>query len=158
MKRAQAFDQDMGRSGNYEERRTDSSTFKFHSHELQLVNSDKADVRWILGVFYSKERNNIVYAIDQADNDGHGDHSQITSFISDDPGAAVAFFVQPDRSVQSQAIFTQETFDLNDVSVMTGITLLQRRPHILLAQTLGTSPGEGNEPPGTEAKVPSPVP
>ncbi|RYZ45276.1 MAG: TonB-dependent receptor, partial [Sphingobacteriales bacterium] len=112
MKRKQAFDQDMGRSGNYEERRTDSSTFKFLSHEVQLVNSDDSLLRWIFGGFYSQERNSIVYAIDQADSDGGGDREKITSFISYDSGAAVAFFVQPDRRVHSKAIFTQGTIDL----------------------------------------------
>lgn len=119
MKREQGFDQDMGRSGNYEQRRTDSSTFKFHSHELQLVNSDSEHLRWILGAFYSKERNDIVYAIDQADDDGRGDHTKTTSFISDFGGAAVAFFVQPDRSVQSKAAFAQETYDINDANRLT---------------------------------------
>lgn len=119
MEREQGFDQDMGRSGNYEQRRTDSSTFRFNSHELQLINSDKEKLRWILGVFLSQERNDIVYAIDQADDDGHGDHTKTTSFISDFGGAATAIFMQPDRRVQSQAAFAQATYDLNELSRFT---------------------------------------
>ncbi len=114
MQRQQGFDQDMGRSGNYEQRRTDSSTFRFHSHEVQLINSDKEHLRWILGIFSSQERNDIVYAIDQADDDGHGDPTKTTSFISDLGGAATAIFVQPDRQVESAAVFAQATYDLND--------------------------------------------
>lgn len=114
MKREQGFDQDMGRSGNYEQRRTDSSTFRFHSHEVQLINSDKEHLRWIIGAFTSQERNDIVYAIDQADDDGHGDPTKTTSFISDFGGAATAIFVQPDRRVKSTAIFAQATYDIND--------------------------------------------
>jgi len=114
MKRHQGFDQDMGRSGNYEQRRTDSSTFRFHSHEVQLMNSDKEHLRWIIGAFSSQERNNIVYAIDQADDDGHGDPTKTTSFISDFGGAATAIFMQPDRQVESRAVFAQATYDLNE--------------------------------------------
>lgn len=119
MEREQGFDQDMGRSGNYEQRRTDSSTFRFRSHELQLINSDKEHLRWIVGAFASQERNDIVYAIDQADDDGHGDPTKTTSFISDFGGAATAIFVQPDRRVESKALFAQATYDLNDSSRFT---------------------------------------
>ena len=119
MQRHQGFDQDMGRSGNYEQRRTDSSTFRFRSHELQLINSDKEHLRWIVGAFTSQERNDIVYAIDQADDDGHGDHTKTTSFISDFGGAATAIFVQPDRQVESRAVFAQATYDLDESSRFT---------------------------------------
>lgn len=122
MRRRQAFDQDMGRSGSYEQRRTDSSRFRFHSHELQLINSDKEHFRWILGGFYSQERNDIVYAIDQADDDGNGNPQNTTSFISDFGGAATAIFVQPDRQVRSRALFAQATYDLeNDTHVTAGV-------------------------------------
>ncbi|WP_189415313.1 TonB-dependent receptor domain-containing protein [Cellvibrio zantedeschiae] len=114
MRREQGFDQDMGRSGNYEQRRTDNSTFRFRSHELQLINSDKEHLRWIVGAFASQERNDIVYAIDQADDDGHGDPTKTTSFISDFGGAATAIFVQPDRRVESKAAFAQITYDVNE--------------------------------------------
>lgn len=119
MTRQQNFDQDMGRSGHFEQRRTDSSTFRFHSHELQWMNSDRARLRWVLGAFQSKERNSIVYAIDHAEDDGNGDPTQTTSFISDDPGAAVALFVQPDRRVESRALYAQGTYDLNTRSRLT---------------------------------------
>ena len=119
MRRQQSFDQDMGRSGNYEQRRTDSSTFRFRSHEIQLINSDKEHLRWILGAFTSQERNDIVYAIDQADGDGGGDPTKITSFISDFGGAAVAYFVQPDRQVESKAMFAQATYDLDEINRVT---------------------------------------
>ncbi|MET0355212.1 MAG: TonB-dependent receptor, partial [Cellvibrio sp.] len=119
MKRQQGFDQDMGRSGNYEQRRTDRSTFRFGSHELQLMNGDEENLRWIIGAFASRERNDIVYAIDQADNDGNGDPTKTTSFISDFGGAAVAIFMQPERRVESEALYTQATYDLNNVSRFT---------------------------------------
>jgi len=119
MEREQGFDQDMGRSGNYEQRRTDNSTFRFNSHEVQLINSDKESFRWIVGAFASQERNDIVYAIDQADDDGHGDPTKTTSFISDFGGAATAIFMQPDRRVQSKAVFAQATYDLNELSRFT---------------------------------------
>jgi len=119
MRREQAFDVDRGRSGDYEQRRTVDSTFRVHSHELQLINSDNASFRWILGAFYSLEKNDIVFTIDQADDDGDGDLTNTTSYISDDPGAAVAFFVQPDRRVKSRAAFAQGTWDLSAVSRFT---------------------------------------
>ncbi len=119
MEREQGFDQDMGRSGSYEQRRTASSTFRFNSHELQLINSDTESLRWILGAFVSQERNDIVYAIDQADDDGRGDPTNTTSFISDFGGAATAIFMQPDRRVQSKAMFAQATYDLSELSRFT---------------------------------------
>ncbi|MDN3640728.1 TonB-dependent receptor [Simiduia curdlanivorans] len=119
MTREQNFDQDMGRSGHFEQRRTDSSTFDFSSHEIQLVNSDRARLRWVLGAFQSKEQNAIVYAIDHANDDGNGDPTNTTSFISDDPGAAVALFVQPDRRVETQALYAQGTYDLRTQTRLT---------------------------------------
>lgn len=116
MTREQNFDQDMGRSGHFEQRRTDSSTFRFHSHELQWVNSDRARLRWVLGAFMSQEQNAIVYAIDNANDDGGGDLTNTTSFISNDPGAGVALFVQPDRRVESRAAYAQGTYDLQPES------------------------------------------
>lgn len=119
MTREQNFDQDMGRSGHFEQRRTDSSTFDFASHELQLVNSDRARLRWVLGAFTSREQNAIVYAIDHANDDGNGDPTNTTSFISDDLGAAVALFVQPDRRVESKALYAQGTYDLEPSTRLT---------------------------------------
>lgn len=119
MTREQNFDQDMGRSGHFEQRRTDSSAFDFSSHEIQLVNSDRAKFRWVLGAFTSKEQNAIVYAIDHANDDGNGDPTNTTSFISDDPGAAVALFVQPDRRVETQAFYAQGTYDLQSQTRLT---------------------------------------
>ena len=65
MSRRQIFDADNGRDGAFEQQRTDSSQFRFYSHELQLLNSESERLRWVLGAFSSKEQNDIVFAVDQ---------------------------------------------------------------------------------------------
>lgn len=113
MLREQNFDQDMGRSGHFEQRRTHNSDFGFSSHELQWQSAYEATTPWVLGLFQASENNSIVYAIDHAYDDGNGDPTQTTSYISDDPGAAVALFVQPDRRVNSWAVYGQGTINLH---------------------------------------------
>ncbi len=114
MRRQQSFDLDKGRDGSYEQQRTHSSDFHFYSQELQLVNRDDADFQWILGAFNSSENNDIVFALDQQNGGGDRAVGSGTSWISDDPGAAVAYFVQPERRVSSKALFAQGTYHMND--------------------------------------------
>jgi iron complex outermembrane receptor protein len=114
MRRQQSFDLDKGRDGSYEQQRTHSSDFNFFSHELQLVNRDDAKFRWILGVFYSSENNGIVFALDQQNGGSDREIGLGTSWISEDPGAAVAYFIQPERRVRSVALFAQGTYHLNE--------------------------------------------
>ncbi len=119
MTREQSFDLDKGRDGSYEQQRTHSSDFNFYSHEVQLMNGDEARFRWILGAFQSSENNGIVFALDHQNPGGDRAPGSGTSWISDDPGAAVAYFIQPERRVRSKAIFAQGSYDLSDKSRLT---------------------------------------
>lgn len=119
MLRQQIFDADNGRDGAFEQQRTDSSEFQFYSHELQLLNSESARLRWVLGLFSSDERNDIVFAIDQQNASDIRGPEGASSWISDDPGAAVSYAVQPDRRVESLGIYAQGTYDINASSKLT---------------------------------------
>ncbi len=116
MSRSQSFDADFGRDGSFEQQRTHSSEFDFYSHEIQLRSRDNARLTWIVGGYASRERNRIVFAVDQQNTGGNRSPEGATSFISDDPGAAVSFAVQPDRRVDSLGIFAQSIYAINDRS------------------------------------------
>ena len=67
MRRQQIVDSDNGRSSGFEQQRTHSSNFEFSSHELQLMNDDTQRLRWLLGAFFSREENEIVFAVDSTE-------------------------------------------------------------------------------------------
>jgi iron complex outermembrane receptor protein len=119
MNRQQIFDADNGRDGSFEQQRTDSSIFKFSSHEIQLLNSDTANLQWLVGAFASREKNKIVFAVDQQNAGGGRFAEGATSWISSDGGAAVSYAVQPDRRVVSLGVFAQAAYSLNDYSRLT---------------------------------------
>ena len=119
MKREQIVDADNGRSSSFEQQRTHSSDFQFSSHELQLMNADSERLRWLMGGFYSRERNQIVFAVDQQ-NAGGGRYAEgATSWISNYEGAAVSYAIQPNRRVESLGVFAQATYDINQISRLT---------------------------------------
>jgi len=114
MTREQIYDADNGRDGSFEHQRTDSSSFEFYSHEIQLINSDDDQFKWVIGALMSEEQNEIVFAVDQQ-NAGGGRHPEgASSWISDHGGAAVSYAVQPDRRVESLGVFAQGTYEFND--------------------------------------------
>ncbi|MBL4826710.1 MAG: TonB-dependent receptor, partial [Spongiibacteraceae bacterium] len=119
MKRQQIFDADNGRDGGFEQQRTYRSDFKFYSHEIHLLNSDTARLRWVAGAFSSQEKNAIVFAIDQQNTGGSRSADGASSWISDHGGAAVHYAIQPDRRVKSLGIYAQATYDLNAFSRFT---------------------------------------
>ncbi len=119
MNRQQIFDADNGRDGSFEQQRTDSSRFKFRSHEIQLLNSDTERLRWVVGAFASKEKNEIVFAVDQQNAGGGRFPVGASSWISDHGGAAVSYAAQPDRRVESLGLFAQGAYDLNAYSRFT---------------------------------------
>ena len=119
MDRQQIVDADNGRSSSFEQQRTHSSNFKFSSHELQLMNDDTERLRWLLGGFFSREKNEIVFAVDQQNAGGERNADGATSWISDFEGAAVSYAIQPDRRVESMGLFSQLTYDLDRFSRFT---------------------------------------
>jgi iron complex outermembrane receptor protein len=119
MQREQIVDADNGRSSSFEQQRTHSSDFQFSSHELQFMNSDTERLRWLMGTFYSREKNKIVFAVDQQ-NPGGGRYPEgATSWINDFDGAAVSYAIQPNRRVESLGVFAQANYDINQFSRLT---------------------------------------
>ena len=114
MSREQIYDADNGRDGSFEHQRTDSSTFNFYSHEVQLINSDAEQFKWLIGALISEEKNEIVFAVDQQNAGGGRYPEGASSWISDHGGAAVSYAVQPDRRVESLGFFAQGTYEFND--------------------------------------------
>ncbi|MBT6593564.1 MAG: TonB-dependent receptor [Porticoccaceae bacterium] len=119
MRRQQIVDADNGRSSSFEQQRTHSSDFTFSSHELQLMNDDTERLRWLLGAFFSREKNEIVFAVDQQNAGGGRFANGATSWINDFDGAAVSYAIQPDRQVESMGLFSQVTYDLDELSSLT---------------------------------------
>lgn len=119
MTREQIVDADNGRSSSFEQQRTHSSNFQFASHEVQLMNNDSERLRWLVGTFYSREKNKIVFAVDQQ-NAGGGRYPQgATSWISNSDGAAVSYAIQPNRRVESLGVFAQATYDIDPFNRIT---------------------------------------
>ena len=116
MDRSQIFDADNGRSGAFEQQRTDSSRFRFYSHEVQFLNDEQARTKWVVGAFMSRERNDIVFSVDQQNAGAGRGPEGASSWISDDGGAAVSYAIQPDRRVESLGLFAQSTYEINDSS------------------------------------------
>lgn len=119
MTREQIVDADNGRSSSFEQQRTHSSNFQFSSHELQLMNDDRERLRWVLGAFYSREKNKIVFAVDQQNAGGGRYPENASSWISNTGGAAVSYAVQPNRRVESLGVFAQTTYDIDQFRRLT---------------------------------------
>ena len=119
MKRGQIVDADNGRSSSFEQQRTHSSNFQFSSHELQLMNDDSERLRWLMGTFYSREYNKIVFAVDQQNAGGGRNAEGATSWISNFDGAAVSYAIQPNRRVESLGVFAQATYDFDQFNRLT---------------------------------------
>ena len=100
----------------FEQQRTHSSNFQFSSHELQLMNSDAERLRWLMGTFYSREKNQIVFAVDQQNAGGGRYPEGATSWINSFDGAAVSYAIQPNRRVESLGVFAQATYDIDQLS------------------------------------------
>ena len=119
MTREQIVDADNGRSSSFEQQRTHSSNFQFSSHELQLMNNDSERLRWLMGTFYSREKNKIVFAVDQQNAGGGRYPEGATSWISNSNGAAVSYAIQPNRRVESLGVFAQATYDIDQYNRIT---------------------------------------
>ena len=119
MQRQQITDIDNGRTGGFEQERTFSSNFKFASNEIQLISNNLESVEWLAGLYSSREKNSIVFAVDQQ-NAGGGRYSQgATSWINDIDGAAVSYAVQPDRRINSLGVYSQAVYKLDPSSRIT---------------------------------------
>ncbi len=106
------FDPDSGKQlylGGFGENRTVNSRFDFMSHELQLKSTGTNVIDWIVGGYYSHEKNRIRFDVDQ--RDGYRDGTT---------RAFVGSFIQADREIDSRAAFGQATWNVNDRLRVTG--------------------------------------
>jgi iron complex outermembrane receptor protein len=94
--------------GAFGENRTLSSRYDFQSHELQLKSSGTQTIDWILGAYYSHEKNRIRFDIDQRNGYRDGTFSWAGSFI------------QANRQIDSRAVFGQAVWHVNDAIRVTG--------------------------------------
>ena len=84
--------------GGFGENHTVSSRYDFMSHEVQLKSTGKNAIDWILGAYYSHEKNRIRFDIDQRNGYRDGTFSWAGTFI------------QADREIDSRAAFPQKCF------------------------------------------------
>ncbi|MFW2828898.1 TonB-dependent receptor [Sphingomonas sp. ID0503] len=94
--------------GAFNENRTLSSRYNFQSHEVQLKSTGENTIDWILGAYYSHEKNRIRFDIDQRNGYRDGTFSWAGSFI------------QANRQIDSRAAFGQATWNVNDAIRLTG--------------------------------------
>ncbi|KAK0349225.1 hypothetical protein LTR94_034027, partial [Friedmanniomyces endolithicus] len=78
------------------------------SHEIQLKSSGEQAIDWILGAYYSHEKNRIRFDIDQRNGYRDGTFSWAGSFI------------QANRQIDSRAVFGQAVWHVNDAIRVTG--------------------------------------
>jgi len=91
------------------ENRTVYSRYDFLSQEIQLKSRGKHVIDWIVGGYFSHEKNQIRFDVDQ--RNGYRD------------GATRGFvgsFIQPDREIDSYAAFGQATWNIRDRLRLTG--------------------------------------
>ncbi|MDX3885217.1 MULTISPECIES: TonB-dependent receptor [Sphingomonas] len=94
--------------GAFNENRTVWSRYDFQSHELQLKSTGEQAVDWILGAYYSHEKNKIRFDIDQRNGYRDGTFSWAGSFI------------QANRQIDSRAVFGQAVWHATDWLRVTG--------------------------------------
>lgn len=116
MQRKQLYDTDQGRTGDYEVERTVSSNFNFLSHELLLKSESNNRLSWLAGLFASRERNDILFAVDQQNVGGARIASDVSSWISGLPGAGVFYANQPQRRSESLGAYTQFIFQVSELT------------------------------------------
>ena len=91
------------------ENRTVYSRFDFLSQEVQLKSRGKHVIDWIVGGYFSHEKNQIRFDVDQ--RNGYRDGTT---------RGFVGSFIQPDRQIDSYAAFGQATWNLNERLRLTG--------------------------------------
>lgn len=98
--RSQRSDQDRGITGWDMSIFFDDATFESQSHELQLQSTGDGPLQWITGLFYFQEDNAMAGGwINSANN--------------------ADFWDQPNRTLKSEAVFAQATYDLTDRLALT---------------------------------------
>lgn len=95
--------------GAFGENRTVNSKYDFMSHEVQLKSSGENKIDYIIGGYYSHEKNQIRFDVDQRDGYRNGATR-----------AFVGSFIQADREIDSLAGFGQVTWNVTKALRITG--------------------------------------
>lgn len=122
MARKNASDNDAGtQPGFKQEHRTEWSRFKNHTHELNLKSTDGGMFEWIAGLFSIHEDNRIRFDIDISSAAVPAGNGPIV-VVPTQPGdtAWAMSFIQPKRTLDSNAIFGQGTLNLGKEFALTG--------------------------------------
>jgi iron complex outermembrane recepter protein len=106
------FDQSQlyGNEPQGDTRNTVYSTYEGTQHELQLTSPGDRRFTWTAGLFYFKEDNSIRFDML---------HGSWGFTPQDDPNGVLSTFVQPSRSLESQSIYGQGTFNVTDALRLT---------------------------------------
>jgi iron complex outermembrane receptor protein len=123
LKRKNASDNDAGvLPGFKQEHRTEWSKFDNYTHELQLKSTDdKSPLQWLVGGFMIHEDNSIRFDIDISQTAVPAGLGPIVVHptLPGDTAWAMSF-IQPKRTLDSKAVFTQATYALSKDFKLTG--------------------------------------
>lgn len=121
MERRNASDNDGGaRFWFKQEHRTEWSEFKSYSHELNIKSIGDSRLQWIAGAYVMHEDNSIRFDIDIAEIAAPPASGVIVVHPTAAADTAWAMsFIQPERTLDSQAVFAQATFDFTDALRLT---------------------------------------
>ena len=95
-------------NGAFEENRTVSSSYEFYSHEVQIKSIGTHPVDWIVGGYFSHEKNAIRFDVDIRNGYRDGTFNYAGSFI------------QVDRTIESKAGFGQAVWHVTPHIRLTG--------------------------------------
>lgn len=122
MTRQNASDNDAGTSPGFkQEHRTEWSRFDSTTHELNLKSTDGGAFEWIAGLFSIHEDNRIRFDIDISSTAVPAGNGPIV-VVPTAPGdtAWAMSFIQPKRTLDSNALFGQATFRPSQALAFTG--------------------------------------
>jgi iron complex outermembrane receptor protein len=116
MERANASDNDAGTNPGFkQEHRTEWSSFDSYSHELNLKSTGDGRFQWITGAYLVHEDNSIRFDIDIAQVTPPPEPEVIVVNPTAPGDTAWAMsFIQPKRTLDSQAAFAQATLGFTD--------------------------------------------
>jgi iron complex outermembrane receptor protein len=117
LERENASDNDAGAiRGFKQEHRTEFSTFESYSHEFAVKSNGDSRLEWITGAYVMHEDNAIRFDIDISQVAPPTDPNEVivvNPVLPDDVAWAMSF-IQPNRTLDSQAVFAQGTFGFTD--------------------------------------------
>jgi iron complex outermembrane receptor protein len=122
MERQNASDNDGGANPGFkQEHRTEWSNFDSYSHELSVKSIGESRLQWIAGAYTMHEDNSIRFDIDisQVTPPPEPEVIVVNPVLPTDTAWAMSF-IQPKRTLDSQALFAQATFGFTESLRFTG--------------------------------------